>query len=184
MLKAGDESAFRLLFEKYSKIVYKYACLLTKSPLLAEEAVQEVFMKIWQTKNLLDPERSFKSFIFTVTKHHVYNQLRKATNDDKLKAQVYYQQEFVCHTTENQIAFREMEKLQNEIISRLPTQRQLIFRMSRIQGLSHKEIAEKLGISTNTVKDQIVKATKTIKEYFRTHADVAVVLVYCIHFFL
>ncbi|MDF9798890.1 RNA polymerase sigma-70 factor (family 1) [Catalinimonas alkaloidigena] len=183
-LKAGDKNAFKVLFEQYKNTVYKYGYLVTRSQMTAEETVQEVFMKIWQNRKQLDSGRSFKPYLFTVTKHHVYNLLRKATNDEKLKAQVYYQQDYICHATENQIAYHELEKLQNEIIAMLPTQRQRIFRMSRMQGLSHKEIAQQLGISTNTVKDQIVKATKTLKEYFRTHADVAMLLVCCNHLFL
>ena len=183
-LKAGDEHAFQLVFEQYKDAVYGYSYMLTKSKVLAEDMVQEVFMKVWKNRCQLDNECSFKSFIYTVTRHQVYNLLRKAAYDEKLKSRIFYQQNHSHQHTEDQVRYAELEHLKNKAISSLPPQRQLIFRMSRMQGLSHYEIAHQLGLSKNTIKDQIVKATKAIKEYLRLHDDIVISIIIFIIFLL
>jgi RNA polymerase sigma-70 factor (family 1) len=177
-LKNGDAEAFRQLFEQYKDIVYGYSYVLAKSPVLAEEIVQEVFMKVWSMRAQLRTDCSFKSFIYTLTRHQVYNLLRKAAYDEKLKSEVFCRLPFTHQETEVQVLSAELDRMARKGIAALPPQRQLIFRMSREQGLAHEEIALQLGLSKNTVKDQMVKALKSLREYLRLHADVTFSLLY------
>lgn len=166
--------AFKQIFDQYKGAVYGYSYKLTKSSTLAEETVQEVFLKIWQNRTKLDFTRPIKPYIYKIAQNHVYNTLRNAAYSDKLKEQIFYSQAIGHTITEDQIIYRDLEAFQERAIQALPTRRQLIFRMSRMEGLSHEEIAQRLDISPNTVKDQIVKALKTIKAQLHVHTDIAV----------
>lgn len=170
----GDHRAFRQIFDRYKDVLFGYSCRFTKSPPLAEEIVQEVFLKVWQNREKLDPQLSVKSYLYKLTQNLVYNTLRNAAYDNKLKQQIFYRCLNTHYSTEDQVIYRDLEVFKDKAVACLPAKRQLIFRMSRVQGLSHEEIAEQLGISPHTVKDQIVKALKSIKKQLRTHTDIAV----------
>lgn len=170
----GDHQAFRIIFDEYKDVLYGYSYKLTKSNELAEEAVQEVFLKFWQNRRDLNADLSVKAYLYKITRNHLFNLLRNAAYDHKLKQQLFYNYQGAHYSTEDQLVYRDLETFKDKAIANLPPKMQLIFQMSRIQGLSHKEIAHQLGISQHTVKDQIVKALKSIKEYLRIHTDIAV----------
>lgn len=177
----GDHRAFRQIFDQYKDVLYGYSLKLTKSQEMAEEAVQETFIKIWQSRSGLNTELSLKAYLYKITQNHIFNTLRKAANHSKLKEEIFYQQLNTHFSTEDQIVYHELEVFKEKAIADLPARRQLIYKMSRTDGLSHEEIAAQLGISQHTVKDQMVKALKSIKKYLKIHTDIAVsvVLSFC-----
>lgn len=170
----GNHLAFRQIFDQYRDRLFGYSYRFTKSQMLAEEVVQEVFLKLWQNRETLDAQLPIKPYLYKITQNLVYNTLRKAAYDNQLKEQVFYRYHNTYYSTEDQVIYRDLETFKDRAIERLPAKRQRIFRMSRTQGLSHKEIAEQLGISQHTVKDQIVKALKSIKKQLQIHTDIAV----------
>ena len=170
----GDHLAFRQIFDWYRDRLFGYSYRFTKSQTLAEEIVQEVFLKVWQNRETLDAGLPIKPYLYKITQNLVYNTLRKAAYDNRLKEQVFYRCHHTHYSTEDQVIYRDLETFKDRVIERLPAKRQIIFRMSRSQGLSHEEIAEQLGISQHTVKDQIVKALKSIKKQLQLHTDIAV----------
>lgn len=175
-IKDGDATAFRELFYTYKDALFGYACKLSRSAELAEEAVQEVFMKVWIHRQQLDPAQSIQSYLYTATRHCIFNILKKAALDEKLKKAVFYQQPVFSNNTEEYLATSELQRVKKIVLDQLPPQRKLIFCLSRIEGLSHEEIALKLGISKNTVKDQIVKASRFLKHQLHTHHDIIIPL--------
>ena len=180
----GDHLAFRELFDRYKDVLFGYSYKLTKSQALAEEAVQEIFMKVWQNRKELNSHLSIKAYLFKIAQNHNYNILRKATYSDQLKKQIFYRCQNEYFSTEDQVIYLDLENFKNQAIATLPPKRKQIFQMSRVQGLSHAEIALQLGISQNTVKDQIGKAMKTIKKQLQIHADVALATLLASCFFL
>lgn len=179
----GDHQAFRIIFDQYKDDLYGYSYKLTKSNVLAEEAVQEVFLKFWQNRRDLNPDLSVKAYLYKITKNHLFNMLRNAAYDHQLKQQLFYNRQHTHYSTEDQLVYHDLETIKNKAIANLPPRMQQIFQMSRTQGLSHQEIAHQLGISQHTVKDQIVKALKSIKEYLRMHTDIVVNIILFIHLF-
>ena len=173
-LSEGDHTAFRHVFDQYKDVLYGYSYKLTKSQILAEETVQEVFLKVWQKRQTLDADRPIKAYLYKIAQNHVYTTLRNAAYNEKLKQQIFYRHPHTHNSTEDQVIYRDLEQFKDSAIACLPAKRQLIFRMSRVQGLSHEEIANQLGISQHTVKDQIVKALKAIKKQLLVHTDIAV----------
>jgi len=178
-LIANNEQGFRALFDRYHQDIYRYALSLLKVNELAEEVVQDVFLKIWQNREQLDPAFSFKSYLFTIAKHRCLNMLRKAAHDKKLREQVFYKKQHT-NTTEDYISDTEYEKIKAQAISQLPPKRKLIFEMSRNDGKSYEDISTELGISVSTVKTQMSKALETIRHFLRANGDITITVAYLI----
>lgn len=176
-----DQEAFRALYEKYRDTIYGYTLKLCGLPEVASDAVQEVFMKIWIKHDHLDPGLSLKAYLFTTARNYIFDYLRKAVHDQ------HFREHFLQLYTEDTggamddlLYTRQLEAIKMKAISCLPTQRQLIFRMSKVQGLSNQEIADQLGISINTVRDQLVKASRFVRHYLYQHADISIlVAIFC-----
>lgn len=164
-LRNHDEEAFRHLYETYKDDVYTYALSFLRHKEYAEEIVQEVFMKIWINHENLDPERSFKSYLFTITRNLTFNFLRKAAHNKKLGDEIFYIKPETCNPIERKIQEQELEKIRREAIDLLPPGRKRIFEMSRLEDKSYEEISKELGISLSTVKNQMSKSLKTIREF-------------------
>lgn len=163
-IKEGDATAFQELFYAYKDALFGYACKLCRSPEMAEEAVQEVFMKVWINRQQLDPSLSIKAYLHTAVRHCVFNILKKAALDEALRQSIFHHQPVAVNTTEDAVHAADLQRAKSRVLDMLPPQRKLIFCLSRMEGLSHEEIALRLGISKNTVKDQIVKASRFLRQ--------------------
>ena len=170
----GDMICFKKVYDCYRDRIYAYAFKITRSHELSEEVVQDVFIKIWNKRNKINPEYSFSSFIFRVAHNHTINLLKRIGYDKIAKERISQSSDNSVDDTDHKLILNEYLGIMNKAIDELPPKRKDIFNLSRVQGVSHDEIAEKLGISKNTVKSQLVKATKTIKLYFLVHADMAI----------
>ena len=175
-LSAGDAAAFRQVFDLYHQKLYAFSLKFTKSRVLSEEIVQEVFIKVWENRAGLNPELSLGAYLYKITQNKVFDFLKKAALDQSVKKGLIRHVERMCDPIEADIFLAEYETIIKAAISQLPPQRKLIFEMSRDQYLSHEEIARQLGIAKNTVKVQIVKASRFIREYLHRHADIPLAL--------
>lgn len=126
--------------------------------------VQDVFMKVWEARNHIDPIQSFNGYIFRITKNAALNKLRKRVGEPDSFASVK-DDSSALNITEQDVLFGEMKDLVDAAIEGLPPKRQEVFRLSRYEGLSNKEIAERLGISVNTIEGQMRKAIKYLRSY-------------------
>lgn len=171
-LKSHNEKAFRKLFDLYYQDIYGYSVSLLKSKEAAEENVQDVFMKIWQNRENLNPEQSFKAYIFTIARNQAFNFLNKAANDLLLKEAVFYESQKSHDYGDYSIREEDCKKLRKEAMRQLPPKRKQIFKMSRKKGMSYEEISQELGISINTVRNQMSKALESMRVFFRVHDEI------------
>ena len=141
---------------------------------LAEGIVQDVFLNIWLHKDRLNINLSFKSYLFAITRNLTFNLISKEANNRKLKEEVFYKSQKRYSPIEDKITEADYEIIKNNAIKQLPPKRRIIFEMSRNNGMNHKDISKELNISVSTVKGQMSKALKTIREFLRTHGDVTV----------
>lgn len=135
----------------------------------AEEVVQEVFLKIWKNKHFLQEEQSFKAFIFTVAKNHIYNLMSKRVSETTYK---FYHADAVeqhAYTTEDTLNFDELNNCLQVKVNEMPEKRQQVFIMSRVEGQTNRQIARQLNISLSTVENHLNKALKTLRHYFLFH---------------
>lgn len=163
-LKQDDSVAFEKLYHLYSARIYGNILKMVKSQELAKELHQDVFYKVWDKRQLIDPEQSFTSYLFQLSKNTIYNYLRRHNLELQVQNYItFHNLEYYTHIEEN-LERNESEKLLQESISLLPPKRKQIFEMCKIEGKSYDEVSELLGVSKSTINDHIVKATKFIKE--------------------
>jgi RNA polymerase sigma-70 factor (family 1) len=165
-LQRGDEEAFETIYGLYSQRLFGRLLKLVKTEAQAQEILQDVFIKLWQYRRSLDPDKSFRSFLFKIAENKVYDFFRKAARDKVMEANL------ISLATTNYINIGEYTRAEENLIllykaiESLPPQRQQVFRLCKLEGRSYKEVSELLSISLSTISDHIVKATKAIKEYF------------------
>jgi len=167
----GDEKAFRILFDRYWDNIYGVAFAFTKSSQIAEEMVQDIFLKIWTKKHLLNSIQKFDAYLFRVAKNHIYNELRKKIKEEPFTENVINYFREIRDTPEQQMIYKESQRLVKQAIENLSSQQKLIYQLSREQGMSQEEIAEKLQISKNTVKSHMNKALQSIRHYLLQYSD-------------
>lgn len=170
-LKKGSHKAFTYLYDTYSDNLYGFILLHTKSPILAEEIVQDTFLKIWLKKDTLNEDGSFKSLLFTMAKNQFIDNFRSQINKTEFVNFIEYcENENLTHNSvETDIYFEDFCDKLNIAKKVLPEKQRLIFELSREKGLDTKRIAEKLDISEQTVKNQLTSALKTLREKLKEY---------------
>jgi len=166
-LKQDDERAFDALFRHYSALVYRFAYSYLKSRPAAEEIVQECFIKIWEKRAQLRDDLPLKGYLFTTAHHAVLNELRRDQHHLRLHGQVAAAAGPA--SVPNEVEYQEMEALYQAALEQLPPKQREAFLLSRQQGLSYPEIAERQGVSVKTVEAHMLQALKTLRSYFRLH---------------
>jgi RNA polymerase sigma-70 factor, ECF subfamily len=162
-LREGDGVAFEKLFYKYHAKLFNFSFRLLRSKQEAENIVQQTFLKVWEYRENLDENSSFSGFLFKVSHNQVFNQFRSRLNHRYYLEYLMEYAETLENTVDRQIDYTELEAYVHKLLQQLPERRKEIFLLSREQGLSYKEIADKLDISENTVDTQIRK----VLNYFR-----------------
>jgi RNA polymerase sigma-70 factor (family 1) len=166
-LIAGNESAFDIIYETYCDKVYRLAFRFLKDREQSEEIVQECFINLWMSRQKLNPEGNIWLYLYVIAKRLSLNTLRQICQSRELTGKLINYIATVHNNTEEDVLVHDLEQFTEKIINQLPKQQQLIFRLSRIEHLSHKEIADQLQISPNTVKNHMVEALKTLKSHLQ-----------------
>lgn len=168
-LRDGDEAAFASLYSKCEARLYTFAYKLTQDRDEAEEVVQEVFLKVWEKRQSLDPQQNFGGYLFTVAKNIVYNKAKQRAYHFAFQNYLASYGSGLCHDTEQKLEFEELKALLEQIYSSLPPVRRKVFIMSRLQGLSNSEIAAELNTSTSNIENHLNKALRFVRERLRGH---------------
>ncbi|RKD88171.1 RNA polymerase sigma-70 factor (ECF subfamily) [Mangrovibacterium diazotrophicum] len=168
LLKNGDMQAFDTIYNRYCKRLYYFVIRYVKSDEDAEEIVQEVFIKVWENRERINVFSSFESFLFTIAYNSTISLIRKRVSEKKyLDHLASIQETQNAPEVVNEVQFHELNERVNQLIAELTPRQQEIFRLSREEGLSHDEIAVRLSLSSNTVKNHLVSALK----YLRSNLD-------------
>ena len=178
-IRAGDRPAFRKLYERYHRRLYGFALTFVKSGVLAEEAVQEVFLTVWERRANLQEGPSLQPYLFTICKNHVLNVLQRAGREEPLREVVLRSAPPAQTRTDEQAIYADYEAAARRAVESLPPRRREVFELCRRKGLTYREVARSLGISSGTVSDHMVKANRHLKRYLRRHADLALSVLLC-----
>ena len=165
-LKDGDAFYFKRVFDQYHQKLYFFILYKTKSDYIAEEVVQMAFTKLWQCRQTLKEEYTISTQLFRIATTILIDYLRKYNNKDAVTAglDVVNIEKGIDSTTEKMIG-AELQKRISEAVNEMPPVRKQVFEMSREHGMSYREIAETLSVSSKTVETHIYKALKQIKKY-------------------
>lgn len=169
----GNENAFRQLFKVHSHRLGTYVFRLTGSIELAEEIVQDVFLKIWMNRETLAGVTNFKAYLFVVSKNHALNCLRKLIKERACQQKWEESVSDELKIPEGEMADKYYSLL-DEAIDHLPPQQQKVYLLSRHERLKYAEIAEQLDISRETVKKYLQIAIASITTHVHANMDVSV----------
>ena len=165
-IRNGDKDAFEEIYTSFHERVYFFARGFTKDEVAAEEITQEVFIKVWETRERLDPHLSFRSYLYSITKNHALNQLKRLSCENRFKQQWITGFRDYSNSTENHVEYLDSQKIIHQGMAMLPPRRQLIFRMNKMEGIKYDQIAATMNVSRNTIKSQLGKASRFMKDYF------------------
>ena len=164
-LIGGDEDAFCELYATYKNRLIYFAMRFLKSREYSEVVFQDAFTVVWQSRSFINPDSSFSSYLYTIMRNRILNQLRNAANEEKLKESILSQALDYTEDTKREVMLNDLKSLISHALQQLTPRQREIFEMSREAQLSHKEIADKLGISVNTVQEHISISLKLIRTY-------------------
>lgn len=177
----GDEEAFCELYAAYKNRLIYFAMRFLKSHEYAEDIFQEAFIAVWQSRRFINPDAPFSAYLYTIVRNRVLNTLRDLDNQDKLREHILSQAVDYTDNTKEEILANDLRSLLTRALQRLTPRQREIFTMSREHQMSHREIAETLGISVNTVQESISVSLRTLRKYVEKysteHADLVVLLV-------
>lgn len=168
-LKKGDYAAFEELYWIYNRRLYNFVLSILFDKSLAEDITQTCFLKIWENRKNIDEEKGFTSYLHTIAKNLVYRETERGLLKNRFLTVLQERQQRTDNTTQETIDAHLLQEHINELIEKLPPSRKEIFIMSKLQGLSHKEIAEKLSISEKTVETQVYRSVQFLKKHFKDY---------------
>ena len=173
----GDEDAFCELYAVYKNRLIYFAMRFLKSREYAEDIFQDAFTVVWQSRRFINPEASFSSYLYTIVRNRILNQLRDLANQDKLREQMLSQAVNYSNETKDEILANDLRQFISRALQQLTPRQREIFEMSRERQMSHREIAEALGISVNTVQESISISLRTLRTYLEKNSIVGAELI-------
>ncbi|MHA3790006.1 RNA polymerase sigma-70 factor [Flavobacterium hauense] len=181
LLRQDSVTAFEALYVRYKNRLQSFCLFMLKSPTVAQDVVQEVFIKVWSARRTLNTDQSFSNYIYTLAKNQSLNELRSAKRKETMENILIRQEEASENeNAETKLIVKEYQALLEAAINELSEQKRRIYVMSRNEGKSHKEIAEIMQISPHTVQSHISDSLRVISDYFFRHADIEFYVVFMV----
>ena len=174
-IRSGDRLIFERLFRLHYTPLTSYARYILKNPTIAEEMVQEIFLKLWENHSAIIIGISVKAYLYRAVHNHCVNYIKNARINARLSEEAIREmryhadlalQNFSEELLEKMVT-TELEVKLNDAIEKLPPQCREIFQLSRKDDLSYIQIALKLGLSVNTIKTQIMRALERLREVYK-----------------
>lgn len=160
LMKTGDERAFERIYQRHYLKILRFARLFTSSPSESEDVLQNVFMRLWNMRQRIDESKPLDPLLFILTRNVVFNSKRNRVSTESIEAAMLM-------NAEDSLSSIEAQELRNHIealVSLLPKKQQEAFLLSRSEGLSYKEIADRMGISLKGAERNISLALKSIRK--------------------
>jgi len=181
-LADGESSAIEELYNFYYPRLYHFSKTFLKLEEGIDDILQEVFIKIWQNRKRIKTSSTFNAYIFTITRNLLLNELRSRLTNQRIKENVGKLSIPIEYSFIEQSEFQDLKEKVDKAINELPYRQKEIFSLSRIDGYSHKEIAEKLNITTKAVEFHISKAIVLLRKKL-FHFEIALILFLFFNYF-
>lgn len=175
-LKAGGHAAFKTIYDQYYQKIYAVAFKYLKDEAMAEDAVQEIFIKLWVNRESLDVNLTPKGFLFKCLKFHVLNVIRNQNRALVKQYEIAYQSPGFHKEVEEGLLLKESIKDMQQAIEKLSPQKRLIFKLRTVEGLNNEQVSRQLGLSINTVKFQFSQASKALRKYMKLYSHLPVII--------
>ncbi len=172
LLMDGSKMAFAELYARYKGRLLYFCKRFLKDDASSEDIVQDIFIQVWETRRGLNAELSFSAYVHTLAQNRILNMFRRFDVHSRFAQAILKKQLEVANPTEDAVIDKDLAELLNKAIESLSPKQKEVFKLSRMQGLSYKEISELLQISVPTVQEHASLALKKIKEYLSQYADI------------
>lgn len=163
-LKKDSQEALDSIYKMYAKRLYAFCLQYTKSKENAEEIVEDVFVWIWVNRCDIHQEETLRSLLFIRAKHYLINAYRSRINSPVYEDYVNYQDELAADDIQQHLEYEDFVRQLRNALTKLPITQQQVIELSKIQQVSNKEIAIKLSLSEQTVKNQLSLGLKNLRK--------------------
>ncbi|MFC3199935.1 RNA polymerase sigma factor [Parapedobacter deserti] len=177
-LRQRDQSAFEEVFEAHHRKIYQFALRLLRDETLSEEIVQDTFLQFWLHCEYLDDQRSVVPYLYVTARRTITDYWRKAATSKAFLDRLYHRIAIAHNNTEEQLNLRELTHVTQTGLKRLSDQQHAVFMLSRGEGLTYQEIAERMQISRDTVKYHLINALKILRKHFEQHGVTCIPLLF------
>lgn len=160
----GSESAFKDLFHLWRDKLYFFILRITHSAEMAEDIVQDVFVKVWTNRAALQSIHHFDAYIYKISQNQAISGMKRMAQEALILAELKKAPDAATSLTEDAVVHRELSRKFQVVLSKLPTQQRLVYTLTHLQGLKHEEVARQLKISSSTVKNHMTRALGTIRK--------------------
>ena len=164
-LKSGDKKAFAALYNLYAEQIFKRLIRLVKHESIAEELLQDVFMRIWENLENIDLEKPFGAYLYRIAQNLVIDLFRRAAYEKQLLDYLIEGMTELYNPVEESEHEAEVKHLLQQAIDALPAQRRKVYILCKLEGKTYAEASQLLGMTVSTVSDHIVKANKALAIY-------------------
>lgn len=177
----GNEDAFVTLFHRHQDHIFKVVFQVLKSQALAEEVVQDIFIKVWEERQKLPTVQQFQNWLFILSRNYLISYLRRIALEEKVRKAWIEERPMNENSTDYKLRSTQFNALLQETIGNLPTQQQAVFRLAKEQHLTYEEIARRLSISPNTVRIHMSRALDAVRKGLKDKG-IAFVLMFAFFF--
>lgn len=164
-LAQGSEKAFVQIYWKYINRLQPFVLKMVRDEEVSNDLVQDIFIQLWEKREQLHTVQHPTSYLFQIASNKTLNYLKSENNHSRILQLYAKERSELIQETENTLNLKDSNSILRLAIDSLPEQRKIIFDMSRNEGLNNAEIANRLGIAKQTVKNQLVTALKNIRTY-------------------
>jgi RNA polymerase sigma-70 factor (family 1) len=178
-IAGGDKAAFTEIYLRYTEKLYPHVVKLLDSELWAEEIIQDIFTKIWATKETLAGVENPSAWLYKIAGNKTLDFLKHRSVEIKMQYRISrLSEQWSRFDTQEEIDFKQSEAEFKTAISNLPEQQQKIFKLKHEQHMSYEEIAEQLQLSKNTVRNHLTRAMESIRAHL---LEKGLLIVFCLH---
>jgi RNA polymerase sigma factor (sigma-70 family) len=177
-LSEGNEHAFTQLYNVHRNKIYNDALRLIKSPVLAEEIIQDVFLRVWLKRTEMADINNLESFLHTVSRNLIFDHLKKISYQVVLKENIEHNSKPVTDT-DFLVRQHQCQLMLAEAVSKLCPKQKQVYQLAKIDGLSHEIIAQKLDLSRLTVKKHMANSLHIVRQYLNKYLFLLFPIFFC-----
>jgi len=176
-ISAGDQSAFKLVYDHYQQMVFSRALYLLKSESHAEEVLQDVMLKLWLSASNLKENSNLAAFLTTLTRNRSFQLLRRKVLEAKAEVEMGKQWKEYHNETEENILLSDVRKKLHDGVNSLPPQQKLVYELCRNQGYKYEQAADIMNLSVETVKAYMKLALRFLRAYLKNNTDAVIIAI-------
>lgn len=164
LLKQGSDAAFTAVYDRYFDPLFVAAIKLVADAEHAKDIVQDIFTDFWRSRTTLHITSSLKAYLYGAVSHAALNAIKHRKVSDRFIQHLIASADTPIIWADQQLREQELQKAIDAAVKKLPSRMREVYEMTRHENLTHKEVADQLGISENTVKAQVSNSLKSLRE--------------------